>query len=160
MVPLNMINAKQLLPGADPSPLLAEDPADQPDSDLPDESSRTLIKRMSTAYSRLFRDAIGRVTSREKRDSEVIRRVFDPVLTTIADEAIRQAKATLRVAVDYKPDVTSILRDVYRSIEKRAAAWTLESVDTNTEIELTKAVKAILIGTFNDAASSLIVGAA
>ena len=160
MVPLNMINAKQLLPGADPSPLLAQDPADQPDSDLPDESSRTLIKRMSTAYSRLFRDAIGRVTSREKRDSEVIRRVFDPVLTTIADEAIRQAKATLRVAVDYKPDVTSILRDVYRSIEKRAAAWTPESVDTNTEIELTKAVKAILIGTFNDAASSLIVGAA
>ena len=65
-----------------------------------------------------------------------------------------------RVAVDYKPDVTSILRDVYRSIERRAAAWTLESVDTNTEIELTKAVKAILIGTFNDAASSLIVGAA
>jgi hypothetical protein len=56
--------------------------------------------------------------------------------------------------------VTSILRDVYRSIERRAAAWTLESVDTNTEIELTKAVKAILIGTFNDAASSLIVGAA
>jgi HK97 family phage portal protein len=160
MVPLNMINAKQLLPGADPSPLLAQDPADQPDSDLPDESSRTLIKRMSTAYSRLFRDAIGRVTSREKRDSEVIRRVFDPVLTTIADEAIRQAKATLRVAVDYKPDVTGILRDVYRSIEKRAAAWTLESVDTNTEIELTKAVKAILIGTFNDAASSLIVGVA
>ena len=159
-VPLNMVSAKQLLPGVDPTPSAAQDPADQPDSDLTAESSRTLVKRMVTAYSPLFRDAVGRISSREKRNSEAIRRVFDPVLTTIAEEAIRQAKATLNTDPDYKPDMSAPLRDIYRSIEKRAAAWTPESVDGNAEIESNKAVKAILIGTFNDAASSLIVGAA
>jgi HK97 family phage portal protein len=129
MIPLNMQDA-----ALKPDPVSNDEQDVTPSDDIQDQiqnttsdgdsegTNRTLVSRMSQTYSAIFRDALGRVTAREKRDSESIGRCFSPVLQTIADEAIRQAQASFKLN-DADLNTDKIIRDALKSLEKRAGDW-------------------------------------
>jgi hypothetical protein len=101
---------------------------------------------------------VGRVTNHERRDSAVIQRAFGPVLATITDEVARQAASTFGLGADYKPATSVLLRELYKAIEKRSAKWTALTADADAEAETIKAVRAISIGVYNAASTSMVLG--
>ena len=151
LVPLNMVDAGKV---ADASDLEVQV------SDQSTSLNRTLIKRMNEAYLPLFRDALGRVSAREKRDYESISRCFAPILQTIADEAIRQSSSTFRLSPEQTVPTDKILRDAVKTLEHRSSDWTPTNLDTEASAEFTKIVKSIVLGVYREAATQVVLPAA
>lgn len=119
-----------------------------------------LLTRMQRAYGPLFRDAIGRLVKRDKRDSDAVQQVCGPVLETIAAEAIRQAVTVFRLEENHADlGHEKILRDYRGSLAKRAAEWKDELGEAEASAELARAVRAITIGIFREAGSLIATAA-
>jgi HK97 family phage portal protein len=167
MVPLNMVNAKQLLQVADPNAGTTQ-PVDDPNGDQTDDTpasqagdasdaaNRTLINRFITAYSPLFRDALGRVSAREKRDYEALSKAFSPVLQVISDEAKRQASTAFKLRKDFDAGTERLIRDHLKGMEKRASSWSKETAEETATAEITKAVRALVFGMFREAGAAVL----
>lgn len=127
LYPLNMGNATQLLKS--------------PDAEQTDETEPTLGSFRS-AYFRLFRDAVGKVCHREKRDLSAVTSAFEAVLSSIA--ALSEDNARTRLGQpDFTHDASKLIRDHLAKLTQRATDWTADKADEITATELTKAVKAI-----------------
>lgn len=122
-----------------------------------DETERSLISALTTAYEPLFRDSLGRVCSRDKVDYDSISRCFTPLLTSIAGEAQRQSTRSLRLLSDTILDKDKIVRDALKLLEKRSSDWTPTNLDTNASADLTRCVKAIVLNVYREAAVSLVL---
>jgi len=145
--PVNMINAKAL-------PDKAPEPQAQPTA-----AERSVMGELTAAYIRLFRDAVGRITTRNKRDSDAIQACFRPVLVAIAEEVERQAAARFGLNDGWNESQERILKDVLKSLEKRASLWTTAQADDITGAELARSVRSLLVGINREAgAASAIKG--
>lgn len=114
-----------------------------------------LLQRMGEAYGGLFCDACGRLQSRSKRDAESVAQIVGPVLDAIAAEATRQARTMFRVAPDADLGQEKILRDCRAAILKRSAEWKPGEFDP----ELQRTVRAITLGIFREAGSTVALAA-
>jgi HK97 family phage portal protein len=119
------------------------------------QNQRMLLDRMQRAFGGIFRDAVGRLATRQKRDGEAVAQICGPVLEAIAAEAIRQAVTTFRLKPDAEFGQEKILRDYRSSLAKRAAEWKAELDETEASAELARAIRAITIGIFREAGSVL-----
>jgi hypothetical protein len=121
------------------------------------QNQRMLLDRMQLAYGALFRDALGRLAARSKRDGDSVAQICGPVLETMAAEAIRQAITVFRLETN-NADLghEKILRDYRGSLAKRAAEWKKELDETEASAELARAVRAITIGIFREGGSMLV----
>lgn len=140
LTPVNMQNAARLLD--------TESIQDQPIGNDPADSApqqRALFDHYRRCYFRTFRDAFGRLQTRNKRDLTTISQVFEPVLRSIADFALDHNSADIAANGALAEQVVT---DVLRSIEKRSLKWV--PVDDSElqqliEAEFGKATRAIHI---------------
>lgn len=163
LVPFNMMNAEQLLEPAKPA-AAPELPAGDPpkpapkDDDPPTDTERNLLRGMSGVFSRLFRDAIGRVCARSKRDSAAIDSTFRALLASIAELAADDAGAQMRLEPGWFEGADVLVREQLQGIEKRAQHWAVESADQIAGDEMRKAVRGISLQIYRIAGVTLAEG--
>jgi HK97 family phage portal protein len=110
-------------------------------------------KRFIDHYGRLFRDAFGRVCARRERDLKAIQAAFGPVLFSVRDAWFTHAALQLRVAATPGQESDRFIAEYCGALHKRAAAWTKESADSTAEAELERAVRALRLAAYREAAS-------
>jgi HK97 family phage portal protein len=93
---------------------------DQPDDNFDNDGSR---------YSTLFGDAFNRVCTREKRDSDVVSKAFEPLLATIANDIATHAKNEFHAAGLTSEDVSKIVADQITAMTKAASEWKADSTN-------------------------------
>jgi HK97 family phage portal protein len=158
MAPFNMMNAERLLDPPEPTPALPAPQADPNADDPPTESERNLLRGMTGVFARLFRDAIGRVCGRSKRDSAAVDGVFRPLLTSIAELAADDAGAQMRLKPGWFEGAEALVREQLQAIEKRAQHWAVESVEAIAGDEMRKAVRGISMQIYRIAGAKLAEG--
>jgi HK97 family phage portal protein len=158
IVPVNMQNAARLLDteSIQDQPIAIEGkPVNtDPDAAIPTPAERSFLGPLAQAYIPLFRDAVGRFTARSKRDSESIAACFTPVLASISEEAKRQASVEFDLTDAWDAGAERIIRSALKSIEGRAVSWTPAEAGKISAIELTKAVRSILLNTYREAGAA------
>lgn len=150
LVPVNMQNAKRLLD--------TESIQDQPidaDPSAPTDAERSALNTLTEAYILLFRDAFGRASTRNKRDFDSLSACFRPVLTSICEEVERQAGLKFDLNDHWNDCQERTLRDVVKSMEKRAGDWTEDKSTEFAGIEFNKAVRAIVLNVYRDAGAAV-----
>ncbi|HLH36009.1 MAG TPA: phage portal protein [Alloacidobacterium sp.] len=104
-------------------------------------------------FSRIFRDAFGRIITRQQRDLKAIQMAFGPVLFSIRDAWFDVAAQSLQL--DAQPGLESgkFVEEYLAAMQKRAAEWTAESAEETVSQELQRAVRALRIAAYREAAS-------
>lgn len=154
-VPVNMQSARTLLntESIQDQPIGGPDPAAKPEGELqaPTAQERKLLGVYTRSFINVYRDAFVRLSRRDKRDSGVLNSIFRPVLTSITGLAIEQNGIASGLL---DPDIElsdSIVNDVLKSMEKRAAKWPAQITEANLDgiasQEFLKAVRSIHIST-------------
>lgn len=133
MVPVNEMSSDRLA-----------EPAPAPDAAAPTSAERNMLGAYRTAYLRLFRDAVGRISHRDadKRDLQAITQAFSPLYESLADLNMDQVRSSMNLT-GFDPDHSKIIGDSLLKVTERAKQWTPENVDENASGELTRAVRAM-----------------
>jgi HK97 family phage portal protein len=125
LAPLNMVPLKTLAKEEDADP--AAEPAPTTDSDEGEPITDSRQARIVNAYHRLFRDAIGRIVNRKKRDEAFAYRALQPAIASMA-EAI--------MAMYYTPDKEMKERaetessSIARELAQASAEWKADQAGT------------------------------
>ena len=119
------------------------------DGDKPDDPAARYIKH----YSRLFRDAFGRIVVREKRDLQAIMGAFGPVLFSVRDAWFDLASSQLHVSGACGGDSDRFVAEYLSGMQKRAAEWKTETADEASAAELRRAIQALRIAAYREAAT-------
>jgi hypothetical protein len=164
MAPVDQLFETPALPGAAgeaDEPDVAGDEGAKPAAKK-DKSGRTrsgmLISRLSRSYSRLFRDAFGRICQRSEADLTKFRQVFMPVLVSLAEELERHAAALFNAepspdALDSSKFIAGYLGTMFHRFQTEAWAQANGSADQVCHRELTRAVRALAIESYRNAAT-------
>jgi HK97 family phage portal protein len=158
MAPVAQLFETPALPGAG-----GDDEDQDADEDEPSapkgKGSRLLVTRISRAYSRLFRDAFGRISARSSADLKTFRQVFMPVLVSIGEELEQHAAQLLGTAAN--PDgfeasrfLSGYLETMHHRAQNESWSTANGSADAICDRELGRAVKAIAIEAYRSAATS------
>jgi hypothetical protein len=117
------------------------------------------VARIARVYSRLFRDAFGRVTARSAVDLPVFQRTFLPVFTSIGEEL--EQLATQQFEADTDPDgfeSSSFLAEYLRTMHHRFINEAWRSANGRAQEicdrELHRAIRAIAVEVYRNAATS------
>jgi HK97 family phage portal protein len=137
MMPVNMVysdadNAGE--PPAKPAPGAA-----QPGQGNVQPSETKAIQ----LYSRVFRDAFGRILTRKSPDTKVFNQAFGPSLFGIADYFCMETNPDFRSGNELPANLTSFVADYIGGMQKRAGDWTADKADEQSQAELQRAVTAI-----------------
>lgn len=151
--PLNMVPVDKL--GEEPADPAADGNQEPEPAGNGGQNQRMLLERIARAYAPLFRDAAGRLTARQTRDTSTVQQIFGPVLGAIADEGGRQARQFFRLDDEAKLGEEKILRELVKTLEKRSAGWTATTVDQDSARELAYCVRSITLGLFREAVGSM-----
>jgi hypothetical protein len=136
-VPVNVQDAQN--PVVVPITPAASNPVDQGDDAPADPEANSLAH----IYSRLFRDAFGRVLSRDKLDQKAFTRTFQPVIYAIADMLCQRHDTQFRSGHPLPGDVVSFANDYIGGMFQRKHEWALENADAQASKELERAIGAI-----------------
>jgi len=131
-VPVNMQDA-------DNPVVVPQQAPDQQDTPGPDPETNSIIP----IYSRLFRDALGRILSRDRADAKVFHRTFSPVLYAIADLLCQHEDRDFRPGRPIPADVIRFSDEFIGGMFKRSAHWTPEQADETSTVELERAIGAV-----------------
>lgn len=138
MVPLNMIDADSIDQQPEPN---GPDETDQQQQQQKSQAALTTMRaRIASAARPAFRDAIGRILTRDKRDEQFVARTLQPTLSVLASTAA----LCLNCSQDLSPEVQQFLSSYAGGVGKRAAEWTSANVESITDTELHRAVAAVL----------------
>ena len=145
--PVNMTNAVNLIAKApDPEPELLLDP--------PTQSQRSLFGNYLPAFTGLFNDAVGRITSRSKRDVETISPILSPVLASISSIITTEARAEFKLTDTWMPADKSI-REYLKGVAVRSTDWMPETREQVSGAELSKAIRSLHIGIYREAGAAV-----
>jgi HK97 family phage portal protein len=122
------------------------------DGKKPEGDDDQVGKRYFGHYSRIFRDAFGRICAREQRDLKAIAAAFGPVLFSIRDGAFDLAAGELRVKGAPGAESERFVAEYLGSLQKRAVAWSNEVADVTAAAELRRAIKALRVAAYREAA--------
>jgi phage portal protein BeeE len=120
--------------------------------------SELLVSRISRIYSRLFRDAFGRIAARSEADLAVFQRTFMPVLTSIGEELEQLAAPQF----DAEPDPdglerSSFLAEYLRTMHHRSTneGWRAANGRAGEicDRELQRATRALAVEIYRSAAT-------
>jgi HK97 family phage portal protein len=150
--PVNMQNAARLL---DTEPIQDQPIGTEP-NDPPTEQQRSLFAGYVPAFAGVFKDAIGRVTQRSKRDADSLSPILAPVLASIVSMVTTEARRQFSLSDTWQPS-DRIVRDYVKAASSRAPEWTTESRDQVASSELIRAIKSIHIGVFRDAGAAVAI---
>jgi hypothetical protein len=162
MAPVDQLFETPALPGA-----AADSEEDDTEGDAGDgkpakvkaSRKRLLAKRICRAYSRLFRDAFGRVAARSNLDLAAFRLIFQPVLASIGEELERHAAQMF--SADLSPDAlssSSFLAGYTETMLHRARneKWANANgnADAISQRELVRAVRALAVEAYRNVATA------
>ena len=164
MAPVDQLFETPALPGAgdDENNEPADDNGAKPGTKKSKRAARgeeLLVSRVSRAYSRLFRDAFGRICRRSQADESTFRQVFLPVLVSIGEELEQYAAQILGTVTS--PDglessrfLAGYLGTMFHRFE--GESWTSANGSAH-EIcarELNRAIRALAIEAYRNAATA------
>src|SRR5579864_944769 len=119
---------------------------------------KTLVNRLARAYSRLFRDAFGRVSIRSEANNEAFKRAFMPVLLSIGEEL--EQLAAQQFNAESNPDGlehSRFLADYLNSMRDRSKKeqWSSANGHGNEicDHELKRAIRALAIEVYREVAT-------
>jgi len=116
------------------------------EGDLPNEEPVT------RAYSRLFRDAYGRLLTRERRDLHALTGCFGPILYAFRDQFGAAASQEMRIQAVPGVESERFVAEYLSGLEKRAAGWTLEAAEEICHQELLRAARAVRLSVYREIA--------
>ncbi|HEY3972331.1 MAG TPA: phage portal protein [Candidatus Sulfotelmatobacter sp.] len=161
MAPVDQLFETPALPGAGDDE--NNEPAD--DGAKPGSKKRTarteelLVARLSRAYSRVFRDAFGRICRRSQADESTFRQVFLPVLVSIGEELEQYAAQILGTVTS--PDglessrfLAGYLGTMFHRFEGESWASANGSAHEICVRELSRAIRALAIEAYRNAATA------
>ncbi len=161
MAPVDQLFETPALPGA------VDD--DAGDETQPDDKPATgkkkngrnevLAQRIYRAYSRLFRDAFGRVSARSHCDLKTFRQVFMPVLVSIGEELDLRAAEMFGAAptpdgLESSRFLAGYLETMFHRFEGEAWANANGRAKEICGRELMRAIRALAIETYRNAATA------
>jgi HK97 family phage portal protein len=151
--PVNMQNAARLLntESIQDQPINAATP-----DEAPTPAQRSLFAAYIPAMTGLFSDAVGRVVTRSKRDTQTLEPILRPVLESIASIVTTEARAQFRLPDTWEPS-GKVTHDYIKGLSARATEWTTETRDQITGAELSKAIRSIHIGIFREAGAAIAI---
>lgn len=160
MAPVDQLFETPALPGAGGEPGTEDDEGENDGAKpakVKGNRGRLLAQRVCRAYSRLFRDAFGRVAARSTVDLKAFRQVFLPVLVSIGEELERHAAALFGAAPS--PDGLESSRFLAGYLEtmlhrSRNENWAQSNGngDVIAQRELVRAVRALAVEAYRTAA--------
>lgn len=157
MAPTEDLYTTPALPGADGA--TDADGADGADAGGKPARNQLVVNRISRAYSRLFRDAFGRISARSHVDIKGFRQVFLPVLVSIGEEFEQHAAQLLGTAAD--PDglensrfLAGYLETMLHRAQNESWATANGHSDQICSRELKRAVRAIAVEAYRNAATA------
>lgn len=150
-LPINMTLASTPL---DPSSQDGAGKGDKGDSSpASDQEDDKVAGRYIQHYGRVFRDAFGRILARENRDLRSVSAAFGPVLFSLRDGLFDLATLQLRVKGQPGAETDRFIADYLGGMVKRAAAWDAAGADEAAAGELRRAIGAIRLAAYREAAS-------
>jgi hypothetical protein len=121
--------------------------------------TRLLVSRVCRAYSRLFRDAFGRICGRSDGDLKAFRQVFMPVLVSIGGELEQHAAEMFGAAAT--PDgfegsrfLASYLETMQHRSKNESWPAANGNADAICQRELLRAVRALAVEAYRNAATA------
>lgn len=146
--PVNMQDSKRLLD--------TESIQDQPLNATPDitPGMRSYFAQYVSGFLSIYKDAVGRVTARSKRDVESLTPILAPVLQSIAEPIESEARTQFRLSADWKAS-DKAQRDFIKSAASRSPEWTAEKRDEIASAELGKAIRTLYYAIFREAGAAL-----
>lgn len=107
-------------------------------------------------HLRMFRDAFGRLMSREKRDAVTFSKIFGPILYSLRDAFQVEGKRNLGIgsAVICSNESEKFIRDYFAGMEQRALHWDAGTTDETVIAEFDRAFRAIRVATFRELATA------
>jgi HK97 family phage portal protein len=155
LVPVNMMNA-DLLIDSEPiaeQPLITDGSKPQPDAQ---QQTRDALGQYKLAFINLFRDGVGRVCARGKRDSDAIRTCFGPILESLSGLVASFVRSRFGLDDAWQPKMDTV-NDLLKGIEKRAASWSQNNMDEATGAELTRSIRGLLLAYSREAGAAIAV---
>jgi HK97 family phage portal protein len=156
--PVNMQNAARLLDteSIQDQPLDADPtkPIVRPGAAAPTDEERNLFAAYIPSYSKLFIDAVGRASSRSKRDAEALTPIFAPVLESISELLLTEARSQFKLPDDWNPAQKAV-RDCIKSAASRAREWSAEEKVKFASMELSKALRSLHFAIYREAGATL-----
>jgi HK97 family phage portal protein len=155
MAPVDQLFDTPALPGA------ANEESEDPGAQNKDKGKRQrlLVDRVCRAYSRLFRDAFGRISARSSADLQAFRRVFLPVLVSIGEELEQHAAQLLGAAPS--PDgletsrfLSGYLETMQHRSQNESWASSNGQADAICARELRRAVRALAVEAYRNVATA------
>ena len=130
-----------------------QDADDGANGGAPPAKQDKTAQRFTRSYLPLFTDAIGRILTRSKPDSDAFRKAFCPVLEAIAQRLSEMAAAEFRCE---QPDLAGsrFMLDYIDGMKVRSEQWRAENIRLFAEPELNRAVKALLIEVYRSAGTA------
>jgi HK97 family phage portal protein len=150
--PVNMQNSKWLLEteSIQDQPTSGDKAPPDPEAKTPAEAERNLLGRFTRGYIPIFCDGFVRLLKRDKRDSEAIKALLEPVFRSIADASMEHSGVP-------EPAPGSVLDDLIKSMTGRAARWPahLDEVTAKdlAQAEFVKALRSIHINVSRECAA-------
>jgi HK97 family phage portal protein len=164
MAPVDQLYETPALPGAGGA---TDDQGEDNEDDEPDAKptsvvqknrGRILVQRICRSYSRLFRDAFGRIASRSSLDLAAFRQVFLPVLASIGEEFERHAAQIFSPESADTLSCSSFLAGYLETMLHRCRnekwAGANGNADTIAHRELVRAVRALAVEAWRNAATA------
>jgi HK97 family phage portal protein len=144
LYPLNMGNATDLL-----------NPPDQRQSSgTQGLQGQRNMQRFVIAYVRLFRDGVGRMCARNKRDLEAVSTIFSPVFDAITQTFEDDARSHFGLDATWSAPRESLIRAQCKGIERRVAEWTADKADEITGQELRRALTLFSVNIYREAGAA------
>jgi hypothetical protein len=149
--PVNMQNAARMLD----TESLQDQPIGGPQpTPEPTPAQRSMFEAYVPAFTGLFNDAVGRITTRSKRDTDALTPILSPVLESISQVVVAEARSQFRLPDAWMPS-DKIVRDCIKSVATRAYDWKPETKAQNAGIEMNKAIRTIHLGIYREAGAAV-----
>ncbi len=159
MAPLDQLYSTPALPGVENDSSNEGEQGDGNKNRSKGHRQDLLIDRICRVYSRLFRDAFGRITTRSSADLKTFRQIFLPVLVSIGEELERYAAQILNA--DTPPDgiessrfLAGYLETMLHRAQNEGWASANGDGDVICARELRRAVKSLAVEAYRSVATA------
>lgn len=150
IAPVNMQAANRMLA----TESIQDQPVNAPPEPSVDPQMRSMMLGYGPALLSIAKDAVGRVATRSKRDSDSLTPILAPMVDSIATLAEFEARRQLRLPEEWR--ATDKGRSEYmRGVARRAMEWKIEDRDGIAGVELHKALSSITYTIYREAGAAL-----
>lgn len=158
MAPSDQLFATPALPSIGPAGESDDDEQDPKDKKNPAGRSETLVTRLARSYSRIFRDAFGRICARHNVDNAAFKRAFMPVLASMGEDVEQLAAQQFNAAPNPEGlESSTFLAEYLESMRDRSRKEQWNSANGHTgqicDRELKRAIRALTIEVYRQAAT-------